>query len=190
MDVLGCADEDVDRAIQHNALIQDLSYLHFDVQRGRTITRHPDDERGTTPESGSSQQRQSTTASSTSGDRSRSRSSTPIKRPLNSFMLYRRDKQTEVTSTQDNQSISKIIGTLWRNETYAVKAHYNSMADREKELHKLQHPEYKFSPQRRAAPTRRRVKPAALLQKQQEQVASGLSEYMQRSSSSSSHVQE
>ena len=176
--------------MHHNALIENLSYLHFDYQRGRTTTRHVDDERGTTPESELSRQRRSTTASSTSGDRSRSHSSTPVKRPLNSFMLYRRDRQAEVTSTQDNQSISKIIGTLWRNETYAVKAYYNSMADREKDLHKLQHPEYKFSPQRRAAPTRRRVKRADALKKQQEQVASGLIEYMQRDSSSSSHVQE
>ncbi|CAG8603652.1 376_t:CDS:2 [Dentiscutata erythropus] len=66
-------------------------------------------------------------------------------RPPNAFILYRRHKQPEVTRDYGNISnakISKILATLWRNETDDVKHHWQKMADRKKMEHMLAHPGY------------------------------------------------
>ncbi|EPY53576.1 transcription factor Ste11 [Schizosaccharomyces cryophilus OY26] len=75
--------------------------------------------------------------------------SSSIKRPLNSFMLYRRDRQLEIPTT-NHQSISRIIGELWRNESAQVKRYYAELSALERQKHMLQNPEYKYTPKKRA----------------------------------------
>lgn len=71
-----------------------------------------------------------------------------VKRPLNSFMLYRKDRQHEVP-TNNHQSISRIIGDMWRKETAETKNYYDSLAKEERERHQLEHPGYKFQPKKK-----------------------------------------
>lgn len=71
-----------------------------------------------------------------------------IKRPLNSFMLYRRDKQSSIP-TNNHQSISRIIGEMWKRETIEEKERYAEMALRERERHAKEYPDYKFLPRKK-----------------------------------------
>lgn len=71
-----------------------------------------------------------------------------IKRPLNSFMLYRRDKQSSIP-TNNHQSISRIIGEMWKRETIEEKERYTEMAQRERERHAKEYPDYKFLPRKK-----------------------------------------
>lgn len=75
-------------------------------------------------------------------------SSSGIKRPLNSFMLYRRDKQSSIP-TNNHQSISRIIGEMWKRETIEEKERYAEMAQRERERHAKEYPDYKFLPRKK-----------------------------------------
>lgn len=72
----------------------------------------------------------------------------PVKRPLNAFMLYRKDKQGEIP-TANHQSVSRIIGAMWKNESADTKARYNALAQQEREKHRLAYPGYKYSPKKR-----------------------------------------
>lgn len=71
-----------------------------------------------------------------------------VKRPLNSFMLYRKDHQ-HCIPTNNHQSISRIIGDMWRKETAETKNRYDNLAKSERERHLLEHPGYKFQPRKR-----------------------------------------
>lgn len=71
-----------------------------------------------------------------------------VKRPLNSFMLYRKAKQHDIDSN-NHQSISRIIGEMWRNESADVKSHYDKLAKEERRRHQEEHPDYKFKPKKR-----------------------------------------
>lgn len=79
-----------------------------------------------------------------------------VKRPLNSFMLYRRS-QTQSAMAQaisshlklNHQNISQIIGLMWQTESQQLKDLFASFASQEKDLHKAMYPDYKFSPQKR-----------------------------------------
>lgn len=71
-----------------------------------------------------------------------------VKRPLNAFMLYRKDKQAEIP-TSNHQSVSRIIGAMWKSESAETKAKYNTLAQKERELHRLNYPGYKYSPKKR-----------------------------------------
>lgn len=79
-----------------------------------------------------------------------------VKRPLNSFMLYRRS-QTQSAMAQamsnhlklNHQNISQIIGLMWQTESQELKDLFSSFASQEKSLHKAMYPDYKFSPQKK-----------------------------------------
>lgn len=71
-----------------------------------------------------------------------------VKRPLNAFMLYRKDKQGGIP-TSNHQSVSRIIGAMWKNESADTKAKYNALAQQEREKHRLAYPGYKYSPKKR-----------------------------------------
>lgn len=71
-----------------------------------------------------------------------------VKRPLNSFMLYRKDNQQNIP-TNNHQSISRIIGDMWRKETAETKNFYDILAKEERVRHQLQHPGYKFQPKKK-----------------------------------------
>lgn len=86
----------------------------------------------------------------------RSKSANYIKRPLNSFMLYRRSQTQSAMafamSSQlklNHQNISQIIGLMWQTEQKEIKDEFAKFAGQEKELHKILYPDYKFCPQKR-----------------------------------------
>lgn len=86
----------------------------------------------------------------------RSKSANYVKRPLNSFMLYRRSQTQSAMafamSSQlklNHQNISQIIGLMWQTESKEIKDEFAKFAGQEKDLHKILYPDYKFCPQKR-----------------------------------------
>ena len=75
-------------------------------------------------------------------------------RPPNSFILYRRDKHAEITTQNrgakalNNNVISKIVATMWKQETAEVKAIYSAKAEEEKRAHMIKFPDYKYQPRK------------------------------------------
>ncbi|CAG8498374.1 21756_t:CDS:1 [Dentiscutata erythropus] len=70
-----------------------------------------------------------------------------IRRPPNSFLLYRQSKQSEVTRVYGNISnakISKILSDLWQRESDEVKLYWQKAADKKKMEHMLTYPEYVY----------------------------------------------
>nr|CAG8460806.1 12701_t:CDS:2 [Entrophospora candida] len=68
-------------------------------------------------------------------------------RPPNAFILYRREKQPEITAHYGNitnSKISKILAKMWRNEKDDIKMHWQRLADRKKMEHSQAHPGYVF----------------------------------------------
>lgn len=79
-----------------------------------------------------------------------------VKRPLNSFMLYRRSQTqaamaaaAQAQTKINHQSMSLILGLMWKTETKDLRDLFSQLASEEKELHRSLHPEYKFCPQKR-----------------------------------------
>ncbi|KAJ3250785.1 hypothetical protein HDU77_006337 [Chytriomyces hyalinus] len=84
----------------------------------------------------------------------REKSATHTPRPPNSFIIYRKEKHAELmskstgTSTLNNNVISKIVGTMWKQEPPEIKAMYAAKAQEEKRIHMLKHPDYKYRPKK------------------------------------------
>lgn len=79
-----------------------------------------------------------------------------VKRPLNSFMLYRKSQTQSAMAYAvhsqlklNHQNISQIIGLMWQTESKEVKEQFSTFAGKEKELHRVLHPDYKFCPQKK-----------------------------------------
>ncbi|KAK9322072.1 hypothetical protein V1517DRAFT_324540 [Lipomyces orientalis] len=106
--------------------------------------------------------------------RNRGRPKGHIKRPLNSFMIYRRVQtylfHASSPETSDDeiggiiryessllgdlervnhQSVSVIIGQFWRTESQIVRDAFTKLAKQESSLHRELHPDYKFCPQKK-----------------------------------------
>jgi len=72
-----------------------------------------------------------------------------VKRPMNSFMLYRKAYQnrTKQWCLQNNhQVVSQVCGDSWPLEPEEVKEQFNEWARTERQNHQNAHPGYKFSP--------------------------------------------
>ncbi|KAL8971618.1 MAG: hypothetical protein Q9183_000964 [Haloplaca sp. 2 TL-2023] len=81
-----------------------------------------------------------------------------IKRPSNSFMLYRSaygDRVKALYPQNNHQIISRICGASWKMETPDVVQKFKEYYEMEKENHAKAHPTYKFSPAK-ASPNRKR----------------------------------
>ncbi|KAL8942737.1 MAG: hypothetical protein Q9216_001485 [Gyalolechia sp. 2 TL-2023] len=81
-----------------------------------------------------------------------------IKRPSNSFMLYRSayGERVKALYPQNNhQIISRICGASWKMETPDIKEKFSTYYELEKENHAKAHPTYKFSPAK-SSPSRKR----------------------------------
>jgi hypothetical protein len=79
-----------------------------------------------------------------------------VKRPLNSFMLYRKSQTQSAmayaTSSKfklNHQNISQIVGLMWQTESNSLKSEFARFAGQEKELHRALYPDYKFCPQKK-----------------------------------------
>ena len=82
-----------------------------------------------------------------------------IKRPSNSFMLYRSaytDRCRELEKSKNHQDISSLAGASWAIETPDVKIQFEEWAKTERENHQKTFPDYKFQPQSQAAKDRKR----------------------------------
>lgn len=72
-----------------------------------------------------------------------------IKRPPNSFMLYRSaylDRAKSVASEENQQHLSNMIAKSWRMEPLEVRQRFSEYAKLESANHRKSHPKYKFSP--------------------------------------------
>lgn len=79
-----------------------------------------------------------------------------IKRPLNAFMMYRKAQTKKASQFRliselkiNHQVISQILGLLWRTEDEQVQKRFQELASREKDIHRILYPQYKFSPQKK-----------------------------------------
>ncbi|KAL3427805.1 HMG box protein [Phlyctema vagabunda] len=84
-----------------------------------------------------------------------------VKRPMNSFMLYRKAYQmrTKEYCLQNNhQIVSQVCGESWPMEPDHVRAQYTNWARIESENHFAAHPGYKFTPSKPGAPNNREIK--------------------------------
>ena len=82
-----------------------------------------------------------------------------VKRPSNSFMLYRSaytERCRELEKSKNHQDISSVAGASWAIETTEVKAQFDGWAKTERENHQRAFPDYKFQPQSQAAKDRKR----------------------------------
>ncbi|KAK9487130.1 hypothetical protein V1527DRAFT_495307 [Lipomyces starkeyi] len=106
--------------------------------------------------------------------RNRGRPKGHVKRPLNSFMIYRRVQtylfhasSPEICEDEigcmvknessvlgdleriNHQSVSVIIGQFWRTESQIVRDAFTNLAKQESSLHRELHPDYKYCPQKK-----------------------------------------
>ncbi|CAG8515805.1 3472_t:CDS:1 [Scutellospora calospora] len=84
---------------------------------------------------------------------------TRIRRPPNSFLLYRQARQSEVTRLYGNISnseISKILSNLWQSESEEVKHYWQKIADLKKLEHMETYPEYVYNSKSGTKPTKKR----------------------------------
>lgn len=92
-----------------------------------------------------------------------------VKRPMNSFMLYRKAYQnrTKDWCLQNNhQVVSQVCGDSWPLEPDSVKEQFSEWARIERQNHQNAHPGYKFSPAKPGGP-----KAAAKRKASQDQVS-------------------
>ncbi|BGP10106.1 hypothetical protein JCM10049v2_005989 [Rhodotorula toruloides] len=87
--------------------------------------------------------------------RKRSKASKPghIPRPRNSFMIYRSaqiralsDFVTPSGQRLPQSDLSRMIASMWREETLEVRERYARQADEEKAEHYRRHPDYRYQP--------------------------------------------
>ncbi|KAL9052771.1 MAG: hypothetical protein Q9162_005191 [Coniocarpon cinnabarinum] len=82
-----------------------------------------------------------------------------ITRPMNAFMLYRSAyaERTKQWCLQNNhQVVSSVSGESWPMEPESVRDHFNNLAKIERENHARAHPNYKFSPSKTPATTKKK----------------------------------
>ena len=82
-----------------------------------------------------------------------------IKRPSNSFMLYRSaytERCRELEKSKNHQDISSIAGASWAIEIPKIKNQFKEWAKKERENHQKAFPDYKFQPQTQAVKDRKR----------------------------------
>ena len=85
-----------------------------------------------------------------------------VKRPMNSFMLYRKAYQNRTKNwclQNNHQVVSQVCGDSWPLEPDKVKEQFSEWARIERINHQNAHPGYKFSPTKpgTAKPTKRKV---------------------------------
>ncbi|KAG6847907.1 hypothetical protein H0H93_005024 [Arthromyces matolae] len=78
-----------------------------------------------------------------------------IPRPPNAFILYRSHMSSRLLppapgTYRTQTEISRIISTLWRNESADIKSHFRDLALLKKAEHEARYPGYKYSPRRRS----------------------------------------
>ena len=75
-----------------------------------------------------------------------------IKRPMNAFMVWSKEKRRTMSQKNPkmhNSEISKILGAQWKKMPDDEKAKYIEEAKRLQQEHSQKHPDYKYKPRRR-----------------------------------------
>lgn len=75
-----------------------------------------------------------------------------IKRPLNSFMVWAKERRRQMNRDNPkmrNAEISKILGEEWRQLSEDVKKPFVEEAIRLRRQHKIDHPNYRYRPRRK-----------------------------------------
>lgn len=71
-----------------------------------------------------------------------------VKRPANSWLLYRAETAKRLSKMHFAQA-SKVLADMWRREPQSVKDHFAQRAAQLKEEHKGTFPDYKYTPRRK-----------------------------------------
>lgn len=85
--------------------------------------------------------------------RKKNKDKSHIKRPMNAFMVYAQAARRKVAGEYPNLSyaqLSKTLGKLWRLLDIKEKRPFIEEAERLRQQHKVDHPEYKFQPKRKS----------------------------------------
>jgi hypothetical protein len=75
-----------------------------------------------------------------------------IKRPMNAFMVWAQAARRSLSKTHPtlhNAQLSKTLGSLWHKLSDEQKVPFMEEANRLRDEHKNEHPEYKYQPKRR-----------------------------------------
>ncbi|KAL4080185.1 hypothetical protein V8B97DRAFT_1914264 [Scleroderma yunnanense] len=69
-------------------------------------------------------------------------------RPPNAWILYRSHKLRQLPPDKGRAQadVSKMISSMWKNESDSVRLEYERMADERKAAHQLMYPDYRFQP--------------------------------------------
>ncbi|MCJ1255863.1 hypothetical protein MMC24_003681 [Lignoscripta atroalba] len=81
-----------------------------------------------------------------------------VPRPPNAFILYRQHHHPLIKAKNPdmhNNQISIILGSQWKDEEEATRAHFRSMAEALKKKHLMEHPEYSYQPRKPSDKKRR-----------------------------------
>ncbi|KAI9747771.1 MAG: hypothetical protein M4579_007390 [Chaenotheca gracillima] len=85
-----------------------------------------------------------------------------IPRPPNAFILYRQHHHPLVKGEHPemrNNDISIILGRQWRDEQPAIKDSFKAMAEKLKQQHLKDHPNYQYQPRKPSEKKRRATRP-------------------------------
>lgn len=81
-----------------------------------------------------------------------SKAKNAVKRPMNPFMLYAQAARKKLSNLYPDLSyakLSKTLGRIWKSLDQAEKQPFIDEAERLRQKHKMDHPDYKFQPKRR-----------------------------------------
>ncbi|KAK9448604.1 uncharacterized protein V1518DRAFT_417694 [Limtongia smithiae] len=80
-----------------------------------------------------------------------------VPRPRNAFIIYRGTKHDEVMRQGNisNTTASRVIAKMWSEEPLEIKDHFRRLAMEESLRHKMQYPEYRYSPRKPGEKLRR-----------------------------------
>lgn len=81
-----------------------------------------------------------------------SKAKNAVKRPMNPFMLYAQAARKKLSNLYPDLSyakLSKTLGRIWKSLDQAEKQPFVDEAERLRQKHKIDHPDYKFQPKRR-----------------------------------------